>query len=158
MKTILFSFFNGISIIYLHLYIVHECRFRNGRARTVLAAGPESLEDYFLLGRKVALNLWYVDTRPKIHKNCHQALFEGLSYLASKFKKVFMLSYIFYSHNSILLKNCISQICQTFKCSGTVFANLARYRRTKNLLSLFDPKIHLFENILLQILAQLSGT
>ena len=32
------------------------------------AARPESLEDYFqkgaLLGKKVALNLWYVDTRP----------------------------------------------------------------------------------------------
>ena len=36
-----------------------------------VAAGPESLKDYFqngaLLGQKAALNLWYVDTRPKIY-------------------------------------------------------------------------------------------
>ena len=34
-----------------------------------IAAGPQSLENYFqkgpLLGQKVALNLWYVDTWPK---------------------------------------------------------------------------------------------
>ena len=36
------------------------------------AAGPESLVNYFqkgaLLGQKVALNLWYVDTRPNLQK------------------------------------------------------------------------------------------
>ena len=39
--------------------------------------------------------------------------------------------------------NFISQIWQTFKCSGTVFENLALYRRTKDLVPLFDPKVHL---------------
>ena len=37
-----------------------------------LAAGPESLEDYFkkgaLFGQKAALNLWYVDTSCQIRK------------------------------------------------------------------------------------------
>ena len=32
---------------------------------------------------------------------------------------------------------------------GRDFANLAWYRRTKHLVPLFDPKVHLFENILL---------
>ena len=36
------------------------------------SAGPESLEDYFqegaLLGKKAALNLWYVYTRPNSQK------------------------------------------------------------------------------------------
>ena len=32
--------------------------------------------------------------------------------------------------------------------SGTVFANLAWYRRTKD--AAFDPKVHLFENSLAQ--------
>ena len=32
-----------------------------------------------------------------------------------------------------------------FKCSETVFENLAWYRRTKELLPLFDPKVLLFE-------------
>ena len=48
----------------------------------------------------------------------------------------------------------MSQIWRTFKCSGT--ANLAWYRRTNDLVSLFDPKVHLFENSLLKILAQLQ--
>ena len=34
-------------------------------------------------------------------------------------------------------------------------ANLAWYRRTKDLVPLFDPKVHLFENCSLQIMAQL---
>ena len=29
--------------------------------------------------------------------------------------------------------------------SGTVFANLAWYRRTKDLMPIFDPKVHLYE-------------
>ena len=41
------------------------------------------------------------------------------------------------------------------ECSATVFANLAWYRRTKDLVPLFDPKVNLFENSLLKILAQL---
>ena len=44
----------------------------------------------------------------------------------------------------------------TFKWSGTVFANLAWYRRTKDLVPLFDPKVHLFENSISKILAQLK--
>ena len=43
----------------------------------------------------------------------------------------------------------------TFNCSETVFANLAWYRRTKDLVPLFYPKVHLLENSLLKILAQL---
>ena len=39
---------------------------------------------------------------------------------------------------------------------GNSFANLAWYRRTKDLVPLFDPKVHLFENSLLKILAQLQ--
>ena len=42
------------------------------------------------------------------------------------------------------------------KCSETDFANLAWYRRTKDLVPLFDPKVHLIENSLLKILAQLK--
>ena len=42
------------------------------------------------------------------------------------------------------------------QCSGTVFVNLAWYQRTKDLVPLFDPKVNLFENSLLKILAQLS--
>ena len=38
----------------------------------------------------------------------------------------------------------------------TVFANLAWYRRTKDLEPLIDPKVHLFENSLLKMLAQLQ--
>ena len=56
----------------------------------------------------------------------------------------------------IFFLNFISQIWQTFNCVGTVFANLAGYRRTKDLVPLFDPKVHLFENSLLTILAQLQ--
>ena len=55
-----------------------------------------------------------------------------------------------------LLFNFISQIRQTIKCSGTIIANFAWYRRTKDSVSLFDPKVHLFENSLLKILAQLD--
>ena len=40
---------------------------------------------------------------------------------------------------------------------GNSFANLTWYRRTKDLVPLFDPKEHLFENSLLKILAQLQG-
>ena len=43
----------------------------------------------------------------------------------------------------------------TDHCTGTDFANLAWYRRNKYLLPLFDPKVHLFDNSLLEILAQL---
>ena len=57
----------------------------------------------------------------------------------------------------------ISQIRQTFKCSGTVFANLPWHRRPKDKVPLFDPKVlhfdpkvRLFENILLKIMAQLK--
>ena len=32
------------------------------------AAGPESLEDYFQKGAHLALNLWYVNTRPNSQK------------------------------------------------------------------------------------------
>ena len=39
--------------------------------------------------------------------------------------------------------------------SGTVFANLAWYRRTKDLVPFFGSKVHLFENSLLKIQAQL---
>ena len=39
---------------------------------------------------------------------------------------------------------------------GTVFANLAWYRRTKDLVPLFYPKVHIFENSLLNILAHLQ--
>ena len=53
------------------------------------AAGSESLVNYFqkgaLLGQKVALNLWNIDTRRQIRKNCSRA-FEGLSYLAFQIK------------------------------------------------------------------------
>ena len=45
----------------------------------------------------------------------------------------------------------------TFKCSGTVFANLACYRRKKDLVPLFDPKVHLFENSLQKIMTQLNS-
>ena len=55
-----------------------------------------------------------------------------------------------------LLFNFISQIRQTIKCSGTIIANFAWYRRTKDSVSLFDPKVHLFENSILKILAQLD--
>ena len=37
-----------------------------------------------------------------------------------------------------------------------MFMNLAWYRRTKALVPPFDPKVHLFENSLLKLLAQLS--
>ena len=57
--------------------------------------------------------------------------------------------------NISFLKKFISQIWQTFKCSGTVFSNLPWYRRTKDLGPLFDPTVHLFENSLLKMLAQL---
>ena len=40
---------------------------------------------------------------------------------------------------------------------GNSFGELAWYRRTKDLVSLFDPKVHLFENSLLKSLAQLQG-
>ena len=50
--------------------------------------------------------------------------------------------------------NFISQILQTFKCSGTVFTTLAWYRRT-DLVPLFDPKERLFENGLLKIVVQM---
>ena len=53
------------------------------------------------------------------------------------------------------LRNFIRQIWQTFKCSATVFANLTWYGSTKDLVPLFDPKVHLFENSLLKILAPL---
>ena len=38
----------------------------------------------------------------------------------------------------------------------TVFANFAWYRRTKDLVPLFNPKVQLFENSLLKILAKLQ--
>ena len=42
------------------------------------------------------------------------------------------------------------------KCSGTALAKLAFVRRpTKDLMPLFDPKVLLFKNSLLKILAQL---
>ena len=44
---------------------------------------------------------------------------------------------------------------QTFKCSVIVFENLAWYGHTKDLVPLFDPKVHLFENSILKIMAQL---
>ena len=53
------------------------------------------------------------------------------------------------------LKNFISQIWHTSKCSGTVFANLAWYWRTNDLVPFFYTKVHLFENSLLIFLAQL---
>ena len=40
--------------------------------------------------------------------------------------------------------------------SGTFFENLAWYRRTKDLVPLFDPNVHLFENNILKIMAQLQ--
>ena len=43
----------------------------------------------------------------------------------------------------------------TFKCSGIIFANLAWYRLTKNLVPFLDPKVHLFENSSLKIKALL---
>ena len=58
-------------------------------------------------------------------------------------------------HN--LKKKFISQIWQTFKCSETDFANLAWYRRTEDLVPLFDPKVHRFENSLQKIMAQLHS-
>ena len=36
-----------------------------------------------------------------------------------------------------------------------IFCEMALYRRTKDLVPLFDPKVHLFENSLLKMLAQL---
>ena len=50
-------------------YLVHDDRLWEWEA---ISAGPESLEDYFqkgaLLGQKVVLNLWYIDTRPNSQK------------------------------------------------------------------------------------------
>ena len=52
-----------------------DCRKYNTQVGSLkiiqsMTVGPESLEDYFqkiaLLGQKSALNLWYVDTRPKL--------------------------------------------------------------------------------------------
>ena len=70
-----------------------------------ITAGPTYLEDYFQkgahLGQKATLNLWYVDTRPNSQKKCSRA-FEGSHiWLITLFKKL-MLSYIFYSHNSVV--------------------------------------------------------
>ena len=63
------------------------------------ACGPQSLENYFqkgaLLGQKAALNLWYVDTRPNSQK-----LF--LSIRRTVIYGLYMFSYMFYSHNSIV--------------------------------------------------------
>ena len=38
---------------------------------------------------------------------------------------------------------------------GNSFANLSWYRRTKDLVPLFDPKVHLFENSFLKIVAHM---
>ena len=52
----------------IELFIINYSR----EIHTPIAAGPESYEDYFqkgaLLGKKAALNLWYVDTRPNSQK------------------------------------------------------------------------------------------
>ena len=40
---------------------------------------------------------------------------------------------------------------------GNSFFEFAWYRRTKDLIMLFDPKVHLFENSLLKVLAQLHS-
>ena len=81
------------------------------------AAGPQSFEDSIqkgaLLGQKVLLNLWYVNTRPK-------AKYDRRSNAREQF-----------------------------------FSNLAWYRRTKDLVPLFDQKGHLLENSLQKIVAQL---
>ena len=102
------------------------------------AAGPESLVNYFqtgaLLGQKAALNLWCVDTRPNSQK---------------QFPSIWR-SVIFGNYD----KCYDNQIWQMLKCFETVFANLAWYRRTKDLVPLFDPKMHLFENSLLKIMAR----
>ena len=42
--------------------------------------------------------------------------------------------------------NFTSQIWQTCNLLGTIFANLAWYRRIKDLVPLLDPKVTLFEN------------
>ena len=44
----------------------------------------------------------------------------------------------------------------TYNITGTVLANLAWYRRTKNLVPPFDPKVHLYENSLPKIMVQLQ--
>ena len=69
----------------------------------ITSVGPESLEDYFqkgaLLDQKAALNLWYVDTRPKISKSVPEHLKVCHIWLI---KKNLMFSYISFSHNSIV--------------------------------------------------------
>ena len=93
------------------------------------AAGPESLVNYFqkgaLLGKKVALNLWYVDTR---------------------MNSIVSFQYWIYTYLLFTTEKKDNWI--------TFIKNITK--RTKDLMSLFDPKVHLFENSLIKILAQLQ--
>ena len=62
-----------------------------------MLVGTESLLNYFqkVSGRKVALNLWYVDTRPNL-----QILFSSIwrsAYLDYKIQNILLV--IFFSHN-----------------------------------------------------------
>ena len=63
------------------------------------AAGPENLVNYFqkgaLLGKKAALNLWYVDNRPNSKK--FSRAFEGLSYLAYFFTNLNVQLYFLFT-------------------------------------------------------------
>ena len=66
---------------------------------------------------------------------------------------IIWIKWIITKHNFV--KKFIRSIWRTFKCSETAFANLAWYRRTKDLVPLFDPKVHHFENSILKIMAPL---
>ena len=67
------------------------------------------------------------------------------------------MNYVNKKYNNFLSFFKLYKPNMTFKCSGTVFANLARYRRTKDLVPLFGLNVHLFEKSLLKILTQLQS-
>ena len=101
------------------------------------AAGPESLEDYFqkgaLLGRKVGLNFWVRRNQAKFANTVPEHLKVYHIWLI-KFQKILM----FFIN--------IFQLSLSTEKRQLNYVNLAGYRRTKDLVPLFDPKVQFFQN------------
>ena len=89
------------------------------------ASGQTSLEDYF----KSPFSVVNIYLLPAIGK--YSLLKRDGNWIMWLKNITINKRYFFY---------VISQIWQTFKCSGTVFSNLAWYRRTKDLVPLFTQK------------------
>ena len=110
-------------------------------------------------GGKLHKNYFFIAVRPQIGKKTKTFLLLCLYIIFSTAKNV-------RDNWSMWIKNITKHklFLEFYKSNmtdlqmlGNSFFEFAWYRRTKDLIMLIDPKVHLFENSLLKVLAQLHS-